>query len=470
LGRAGSTVRRIDRMLSVRDGRLHVEAVDCVRLAARFGTPLYVVSEDQLRRNAREFAAAFAERWSEGPVRILPSLKANYALALRHLLTQEGMGCDTFGEAELHAALRANVPPELISVNGSAKSAKLIEDAVAAGARITIDAARELALVEDAARRLGRKASIRVRLRPDLAGEAEPTDLAGDEISVSEATRAYKAGIPTDDVIPLGRKAIASDHVDLTGVHVHLPRHRAETGLYRRMIRSLIELVAELVREWDGWNPREIDLGGGFAVPRDPTGRLLTRLAGDPRQLAPSIDEYAEAITTSLRSELQRHGIPAQGVALELEPGRRLYADAGIHLATVVDTKRESTPVPWRWVETDTTEMFLPDSLIEHNRWHVVVASRADATPTGPADIVGISCGFDLMVPSEPLPELDDGEIIAFLDTGAYQDASAANFNALPRPATVLVRGSDAEIVKRAETIDDVFVRDVVPERLMGEG
>ena len=74
------------------------------------------------------------------------------------------------------------------------------------------------------------------------------------------------------------------------------------------------------------------------------------------------------------------------------------------------------------------------------------------------------------MVPSEPMPELDDGEVLAFLDTGAYQDASAANFNALPRPATVLVHGSEAEIVKRAETIDDVFARDVVPERLGGEG
>jgi len=470
LGSGGSTVRRIDQMLSVRDGRLYVEDVPCVALAARFGTPLYVVSEDQLRRNARAFAEAFGGRWPEGPVRILPSLKANYTLAFRHVLSQEGMGCDTFGEAELNAALRAHVPPELISVNGSAKSAKLIDDAVAAGARVTIDSARELSLVEDAARRSGRTATIRVRLRPDLSDVAEPTDLAGDEIPVSEATRSYKAGIPTEDVIPLGRKAIASEHVDLTGVHVHLPRHRAETGLYRRMIRALVDLIAELVHEWDGWNPREIDLGGGFAVPRDPTGRLLHRLAGEPRHLAPSIDEYAEAITTSLRSELHRQRIPAQGLALELEPGRRLYADAGIHLATVVDTKRESSPIPWRWIETDTTEMFLPDSLIEHNRWDVVIASRPDAAPTGPADIVGISFGFDLMVPSEPLPELDDGEVLAFLDTGAYQDASAANFNALPRPATVLVRGSEAEIVKRAETIDDVFARDVVPQRLGGGG
>jgi diaminopimelate decarboxylase len=167
-------MRRIDQMLSVRDGRLYVEEVDCVRIANRFGTPLFVVSEDQLRRNARAFAVAFTKRWPEGAVRILPSLKANYVLALRHVLTQERMGCDTFGAAELSAALRANVPPGLISVNGSAKSAHLIEEAVKVGARITIDAARELSLVEDAARRLGKIASIRMRLRPDLSEVSSP--------------------------------------------------------------------------------------------------------------------------------------------------------------------------------------------------------------------------------------------------------------------------------------------------------
>lgn len=461
-------MRRIDQMLTVRDGRLFIEDVDTVALASRVGTPVYVVSEDQLRRNAREFRRAFADRWREGEVRILPSLKANHCLALRHVLSQEGMGCDTFGTAELEAALRANVAPELISVNGTAKSATLIDQAVRVGARITIDAARELSLVEDAARRAGRRARIRIRLRPDLAAITEPTDLASEEIPVSEASRRYKAGVPIEDAIPLGRKAIASEHVVLTGVHTHMPRHRADTDLYRVMIRALVELLGELVRGSDGWRPTEIDVGGGFAVPRDPTGRLLTRLADRATSPAPSIDDYAQVITTTLRSELRRHGIPAEGVALEAEPGRRLYADAGLHLASVLNTKRETSPIPWRWIETDTTEMFLPDSLIEHNRWHVLVASRVGAEPIGPADIVGISCGFDLMVPAEPLPELDDGEIVAFLDTGAYQDASAANFNALPRPATVLVRGSEAEIVKRAETFDDVFARDVVPARLSG--
>lgn len=462
-------MRQIDQALSVRDGRLFIEEVACDDLASRFGTPIYVVSEDQLRRNARSFHAAFDGRWHEGPVRVLPSLKANYVLALRRVLTQEGMGCDTFGHAELTAALGAGVPPELISVNGTGKGAALIDDAVGAGTRITIDAARELPLVEAAARRHGTRTTVRLRLRPDLSMLSEPTDFDPDGMPTSEATRSYKAGIPADDIVELGRRALASDVVDLAGVHVHLPRHRAETGIYATMIGAFVDLVASLSEAWGGWRPREIDLGGGFAVPRDPTGRLLLRLAGRPTRQAPSIDQYAEVVTTALREGLARHGMPADGVALEVEPGRALYADAGIHLASVVNTKRETHPVAWRWVETDTTEMFLPDSLIEHNRWTVVPASRADDPPAGEADVVGISCGFDLMVPSVALPEMRDGETLAFLDTGAYQDASATNFNALPRPATVLVHGGEAEIVKRAETVHDVFARDVVPERLKEE-
>ena len=459
-------MRRIDQALSVREGRLFIEEVACDELARRFGTPIYVVSEDQLRRNARSFQSAFAERWSEGSVRVLPSLKANYALALRHVLTQEGMGCDTFGPSELIAALDAGVPPSMISVNGTGKSATLIGDAVAAGARVTIDAARELPLVEEAARRLGTRATIRVRLRPDLSGLTEPTDFDPEGMPTSELTRSYKAGIPTEDVVELGRRAIESDALDLSGVHVHLPRHRPESGMYRTMIRAFVDLVAQLSSAWGGWVPREVDIGGGFAVPRDPTGRLLPRLADRSPAPAPAIDEYAEVITTSLRQELGRHDIQAVGLTLELEPGRGLYADAGIHLAKVVNTKRETKPVPWRWVETDTTEMFLPDSLIEHNRWTVLLASRVDDPPIGPADVVGISCGFDLMVPSVPLPDVRDGETLAFLDTGAYQDASATNFNALPRPATVLVHGAESEVIKRAETVSDVFARDMVPARL----
>src|SRR5690349_17660604 len=114
-------VTRIDDCLSEREGRLWMEECDLEEIARRFGTPVYVVSEAQLRRNARRLQEAFAAAWPNGEARLLPSLKANLSLALRRILSDEGAGCDTFGPGELHAALEAGVPPGLISVNGSSK-------------------------------------------------------------------------------------------------------------------------------------------------------------------------------------------------------------------------------------------------------------------------------------------------------------------------------------------------------------
>ncbi|MDX6537692.1 MAG: diaminopimelate decarboxylase, partial [Gaiellales bacterium] len=114
-----------------------------------------------------------------------------------------------------------------------------------------------------------------------------------------------------------------------------------------------------------------------------------------------------------------------------------------------------------------TTEMFLLDLLVEHCRFPVVAASRMSEPPGEPVDVVGCSCGFDTLARQVRLPAVALGDTLAFLDTGAYEDGCAANFNALPRPAVVLVSGSGAEIVRRAETIEDVFARDVVPERLL---
>src|SRR5215472_17567528 len=118
--------------VSVRDGCLYVEELACTELAARFGTPLYVMSETRLRSNVRRLGRALAGGWPLGNARLLPSIKANPTIATRAVLTSEGVGCDTFGETELEMALRAGVPPALISVNGASKSAALIRHAVAA--------------------------------------------------------------------------------------------------------------------------------------------------------------------------------------------------------------------------------------------------------------------------------------------------------------------------------------------------
>jgi diaminopimelate decarboxylase len=457
----------LDDILSIRGGRLFVEEIAAEELVHRFGTPIYVMSENGLRHRIRRYISAFRAHWPEGPVHVLPSIKANYALALRSLLTQEGVGCDTFGLPELYAALQSHVPPDLISVNGSSKDRPLVERALQAGARITLDSPREVALVRDVARELHLRARVRFRIRPDYDDLEQPSDFHDEPVSIRDAAQAYKPGIPTESLLQLGPETLSAPELEVTGVMAHLGRHSTDLEVWRRMAHGVGTVIGALHSAWGGWEPREIDLGGGFASPRDPTARATARGAQRPTgSLAPTVEEYAEALTDGLRTALSEARVPSKGKILEVEPGRGLYADAGIHLATVRNLKSQTHPVPRMWVETDTSEVFLLDTLIERNRWTSVVVEKARDAPQVTADIVGISCGFDVIVPDARLPAVEEGDHIAFLDTGAYQDATAANFNAMPRPATVLVNGSEAEVIKRAETIEDVFRRDLVPSRL----
>ena len=236
--------QRIDDCLSIAGGRLRIEGCDAAELAERFGTPLSVISEDQLRRNARRFTRALRAAWPEGEARVLPSIKANYTLALRSALTQEGLGCDVFGPAELHAALAGGVPPQLISVNGTGKTRPLLEQAVGIGARVTLDSVREIQLVREVARDLGRRAQVRFRIRPRYLELQARSDFS--EHSVYATAQEYKPGIPTDELTAAGREAVAAPELEVLGLMSHLGRHRKDLETWSAYSASAGETVAEL--------------------------------------------------------------------------------------------------------------------------------------------------------------------------------------------------------------------------------
>jgi diaminopimelate decarboxylase len=122
--------------------------------------------------------------------------------------------------------------------------------------------------------------------------------------------------------------------------------------------------------------------------------------------------------------------------------------------------------MPWSWVLTDTSYFFMAGGIYEYQFNHYIFANRTEDKHTIFADIVGHSCYGDRILPQVMVPEVEEGDLLALLDMGAYQEVSASNFNALPRPATILVNGNEAELIRRAETVADVFQRDIVPERL----
>jgi diaminopimelate decarboxylase len=444
-------------------GRLMIESAAASDLAARFGTPLYVTSEAALRANVRAWRTALHDAWPHGATRVLVSLKANPTIALRRILNDEGAGCDVFGEHELEIALEAGTPAELISVNGSTKPEALIVRAIRAGARLTVDSVEELAAAAAAARRLERRAHVRLRLRPDLTDVETPSEFT-ERDPLGGVADAYKPGIPIDGL----REALNQldlEGVDLAGVHAHLGRHTSAVEPFRLHAQRLGALVGELASAMPGWTPREIDLGGGYSYPGDPTGRALRAAPAH----TPSPADYAGAVAGGLADALRAAGLDPRGIALEIEPGRAVYGSAGVHLSAVLNVKRQAAPVPRVWVGCDSSEVLLSDTGWEHSRWEPVCTDPVTG-PDQEVDVVGVSCGFDTITPGARLPSgIAAGDVIAFLATGAYEETLAGNFNSMPRPASVLVSGDRAELVRRSETLADVTRRDRLPRRLRGD-
>jgi diaminopimelate decarboxylase len=445
-----------------RGGELQVEDCAVADLVSRYGTPLYVISELALRQRAREINSAFAAEWTHGEVTVLPAIKANHVVALHRILAQEGCGADLFGAGELEVAIRAGVDPKRISLNGTAKDLKTISRAVELGARVTLDSLHEIELARQAAQDCGRRADVRVRVRPLFELEMGSEPYGG--MPIREAFGRYKPGIPWEDLTAAG-EALKAPELDLSGVMMHFGRHTTDLDGIGHVIDRYVALIAELEQRWDGWTPATIDVGGGIAHLGDPHGRA-GRVTPEERFI-PTIREYATTICNRLADGLTEAGIDPAGRKLEVEPGRAMFGPCGIHLSRVLHTKRQATPFPQAWMELDTSQVFLPDIVLESCRYPIALAS---APATGVAketfDVVGVACSSDVLAHDELLPALEPGTVVAFGLTGAYQDAGATNFNVLPRPATVLVSGAETHIVRRAETVDDVLSRDVTPDYL----
>jgi diaminopimelate decarboxylase len=297
-------------------------------------------------------------------------------------------------------------------------------------------------------------------------------------------------------------KILKMKNVELVGFHQHHGRHDPSTRYWQEQMKAFAKEIGKVSRALGGFQPKEIDIGGGFAIPRDPFNAVtdysaplqlatlhavskgLNLLGADTRYRAlsklidsliisrpnqtpaPTIEDYAHICTYTLRQELPRQGVNINGLMLQVEPGRSLHGNTGIHLTMVKNIKRMQKPIRWNVVVVDTTEFWFTGGRYEHHLHDYVFANKPNAAMTDKADIIGRSCYGDRLMPTVPIPEVVVGDILALLDTGAYQEVSMSNFNAMPRPATVLVTGDHASIIRRSETQQDIFRRDVIPEHL----
>jgi diaminopimelate decarboxylase len=403
-------------------GRLEIGGCDAIEVAREFGTPAYVVAEDDLRGRARAFVEAFTSRHADSE--LLFASKAFPCTAIYRVLAEEGIGVDVASGGELASALRAGFDPARIVVHGNAKSAAELREALAAGAgTIVVDNADELTRLEGlvGAHAEGGAAPQRVFLRvtPNVRGETH------DYISTGQADS--KFGVELADAPELLARMEANPLLDLRGLHMHIGSQLRDLSPFRRAV----EAVAGL-----GDFP-EIDLGGGLGV------------AYTDDMDVPSIDAYAETKVGVVHERL------GTDVRIVDEPGRALVANSCVTLYTVETIKRNVST--WVAVDGGMSDNMRP--MLYGARYEAQVADRFGGGTA--CHLTGKHCeSSDIIVSDCELNDPRVGDVVVTPVTGGYGFSMANNYNGIPRAPVVLCRDGEARVVVRRETYEDLFSRD----------
>jgi diaminopimelate decarboxylase len=388
-------------------------------------------------------------------VRILYAIKANNTLAIRAILSSEGAGGDCFGLAELHATLTAGMVPEPIVMNGSNKSADEIAAAVAAGVTINVDAEDELDFLADALRAGGTaRVNLRLKVLPD-ALDAYVHPMQQTEAGFVAGVRRVKWGFLAERTADLTRRLRAMPGVEMLGYSCHIGHLSSDPRAFAAVAGAVGAMVRDLA-EATGFVPAVLDLGGGWPPERDPSFRREARAAA-------TIETIAQATAAALRAAL-----PAtmKLPALWIEPGRFIVSNAVVLLARAGAVKRDAG---YCWMHVDASTNDLPR--IESGRFHYTIlpASRMRDRADVAVEVVGSTCFRSVLGAGRMLPDPRRGDVVAILDTGGYAEVFANQFNAVPRPATILLSSHGAELVKARETIEDVFRRHRIPAWIAAE-
>ena len=435
------------------DGALWVEGRAAADLAEEYGTPLYVTSEAQIRANVRRLRQSFEARWQR--VTLLFATKSNANLAIRRVLVEEGVGGDCFGLGELTLSLRAGVAPELLVLNGSNKQPPELRAALETGVTINIDDPSELDAVAGLAEQLGRPADVCLRVLP--FSYADPTTLDPELAKIAADTSHDKWGMDRQTIVDAVPRALESEWLRLRGLHLHVSRLRPTPEAFELAARLIAACIAEL-HERFGWQPELLDFGGGFPHERDPESGAPSgsHAVGTP-------EEYAEAITSTLRKALADRSLDEPH--LLLEPGRRLVSNATVLLTRVGVVKRLPTGTT-TWVNVDASTNHVPRVALQGYYYEIVHAANGLEAGDVEVSVVGPTCVPDILGEHRSLPAPGSGDLLAVLDVGGYAEVLSSQFNLLPRPATVLVDGDSCEVIRRRETIDDLLATQAVPDRL----
>ncbi len=454
--------------LETRDGRLTINGVDALSLVSEHDTPLFVFSEARIRSNIERLKRAGAA--VERPIRFFYASKANSNMAVLKTVLDAGIDAEVNSGGELFKALRVGFRPEQIIFNGTSKTRDELDTAVSAGIyAINVDSIYEIELVEESARRLGKRARIALRLVPEIGTRSH--------LGLQTALLTSKFGISSSEVLEAFRRAQQySEHVHVCGIHIHVGSQTPDVEPFAIAFKTMWEHLVSIQRE-TGHTLEHINLGGGIPVNYLRDRSQADQLPEHERDMLGAEVEPAEVLSAALR--VAHESALAAGaehllepLTILLEPGRSIIADAGLVLTTVRNIKRrpETGDV---WLLTDAGYNLLLS--MNNYKWyyHLISATRADAPAEEEYKVAGPLCDsgdvyFDIerggrLPDYRRLPaEVRPGEVLALLNSGAYSLAQMFPYNGRPLPSALMV-GADGStrLIRRRDTYDDLIAQDI---------
>ena len=422
-----------------KQGHLVIGGCDVVDLANEFGTPLYLFDESTLRHKCREFRDEFCKYYPDTLVVYASKAFLNRALAL--IFEEEGLGLDVVSGGELSIARSVDFPPDKLYFHGNNKTPEELDFALDLGVgRIVVDNFCELELLSGLARERGISQDILLRLTPGVDPHTHQHTTTG--------TIESKFGLPlaTGQAEEAVKQALSASSINLLGLHFHLGSPVPEVQPYELAMELVLRFAREMGKKF-GFDLLEFGIGGGFAIPYTLDSEVLT-VANYARVLIAKLDELISEL------ELSRP-------RLIIEPGRAIVGQAGVALYRVGAIKEIPGIKKYVCIDGGISDNIRP--ALYGAKHEALVANKDCDAGKEVVTIAGKLCeSGDILVRDINLATLCPGDIIAIPVCGAYSIPMSSNYNAIPRPAVVMVNEGRGHLIRRRETYQDLMSLDLI--------
>lgn len=428
-------------------GHLEIGGCDTLELAKQFGTPLYVYDEDYIRAMMRIYKDTIDKEYG-GYGKVLYASKAFSCLAMYVIAKQEGIGCDAVSGGELFTALTAGFNAQDIYVHGNNKGLDELDQAVKAGVgAIVIDSYREADILNGIAKDNGVCQNVLIRVNPGVEAHTHAF------VQTARTDSKFGFSISDGSALEYTKHVLNLPNLNLKGYHCHIGSQIFEKKSFALAAEKMMDFIGS-VKQQTGFEASVLNLGGGFGI---------YYTDEDPKLKQADYAEYLKALIDAVKAKSDQLGIAKP--YLLIEPGRSIVGEAGITLYTVGAIK-DITGIR-KYVAVDGGMFESPRYALYQSKYTAVKAADVNADCVQKVSIAGKCCeSGDLIGVDIPLPQVESGDILAVLSTGAYHYSMASNYNRNLIPQAIMVKDGKAEVIIKKQTYADLIRNDVIPDSL----